>query len=62
MEASKGIGKQKPRAGIRQRSPKSDMTIEPLERGRKLEISHVKRPVRGWESGEAEEWGVNQVY
>lgn len=47
MEASQGIGKQKPRAGIRKKSPKSDMTIKPLEGGRKLEISHVKRPVRG---------------
>lgn len=34
--------KAKRRAGIRQRSPGSDMTIEPLERGRKLEVSDVR--------------------
>lgn len=69
-EASQGIGEQKPGAGIRQRSPKSGMTIKPLEKGRKLEDSHVRRQSGAEKKGEAQGWvvavavvvGVSQVY
>lgn len=57
-KASQGIGSQKPRAGIRQRSPKSGMAIEPLERGKKLEVSHVRDQSGAEKSGEAQGWVI----